>query len=234
MNFDSLWDRVVAHAGKIFTQIHGGTFTYEVTNNQLVLDRTNQTIPRRQLEEAFLLEPLTNTTSIQHLRAPSYLFAILTDERIRGEDVQAVVQERVSKTDSAKGHNKQEQNEKGAIEYTKSEQLSRKIWPVLIDLASIRQTTTYKGLGAKYKIHGQALQNFARILAPIKYYCIEHNLPPLSALVIYTNSTVPGSGAEADELDIDRVFAYNWKGRSPLVPSEAEFAEVMKRHKDTK
>jgi hypothetical protein len=88
--------------------------------------------------------------------------------------------------------------------------------------------------GGRFKIYGRALQNFARILAPIKYYCIEYGLPLLSALVIYTNDTVPGSGAEADEMDIDRVFAYDWRSRRPLVPSEAEFAEVMEKHKEAR
>lgn len=113
--------------------------------------------------------------------------------------------------------------------YSKSVQLSRKIWPILIDLASIRRTITYKELGARLKIYGQALQNFDRILAPIKYYCIHHSLPPLGALVVYTGTAVPGSGAEADELDIENVFAYDWKNRRPLIPGEDELADAMKK-----
>jgi len=107
--------------------------------------------------------------------------------------------------------------------HSKSVRLSHKIWPILIDIASARKTITYKELGARLQIYGQALQNFDRILAPIKHYCINENLPPLSALVVYTGSGLPGSGAEADELDIEQVFTYNWKNRTPLIPSEAEF-----------
>lgn len=113
--------------------------------------------------------------------------------------------------------------------YSKSIQLSKKIWPILIDLASVRRTITYKELGARIQIYGQALQNFDRILAPIKYYCIYHKLPPLSALVVYTSTGLPGSGAEANEFDIDKIFVYDWKGRRPLIPNEDEFADSINK-----
>jgi hypothetical protein len=113
--------------------------------------------------------------------------------------------------------------------YSKSIQLSKKIWPILIDLASVRRTITYKELGARLHIYGQALQNFDRILAPIKYYCIYHKLPPLSALVVCTGMGLPGSGAEADEVDIDNVFVYDWKSRRPLIPNEDEFADAINK-----
>lgn len=111
--------------------------------------------------------------------------------------------------------------------YSKSIQLSRKIWPMLVDLAAAQRTITYKELGARLHIYGQALQNFDRILAPIKYYCICHQLPPLSALVVYTGTGLPGSGAGADEVDIERVFMYDWKSRRPLIPNEDELADAI-------
>jgi hypothetical protein len=208
---DAIWRNIERHAGEVFTQIQGGTFTYTLRGNSLVLDRTNQAISRTQLEEAVRLLPFTDTTSLQHLRAPSYLFAILTDARI---------------VDPLTIHKRQSRPR-----YTKSETLSRDIWARLIDLAAVRQTITYRDLGERYGIRGQALQNFARILAPIKYYCIDQHLPPLSALVVYSHSSVPGSGVEADEMDIDRVFAYDWKNRRPLIPTEGEFAAIMQKYK---
>lgn len=113
--------------------------------------------------------------------------------------------------------------------YNKSIQFSKKIWPVLIDLASVRRTITYKDLGARLHIYGRALQNFDRILAPIKYYCIHHNLPPLSAIVVYTETGLPGSGAEADEVDIEKVFTYDWISRRPLIPNESELADAVNK-----
>lgn len=111
--------------------------------------------------------------------------------------------------------------------YSKSIQLAHKIWPRLMVLAEARSTITYQDLGESYGIRGQALQNFDRILAPIKYYCLKHGLPALNALVVRKDSNLPGSRAEADESDISQVFTYNWRNRSPLIPSEADLAAAM-------
>ena len=114
-------------------------------------------------------------------------------------------------------------------EYSKSIQLARQIWPRLIVLAERRSTISYQSLGKPLGIGGQALQNFDRILAPIKYYCLRHGLPQLSALVVRKDTGLPGSGAEADDTDIAAVFAYKWRERAPLVPSEAELAAAMEQ-----
>jgi len=79
----AVWGRIVAHAGDTFTQIRGGEFSYEVGGSYLKLDRTNHSIPRKHFEEALALVPLANTVPVQHLRAPSYIYAILMDDRIR-------------------------------------------------------------------------------------------------------------------------------------------------------
>jgi hypothetical protein len=113
----------------------------------------------------------------------------------------------------------------------KSIQLAVKIWPKLMILAERRSTITYTDLGEPLGIRGQALQSFDRILNPIRHYCLQHNLPPLSALVVRKDSGLPGSGVEADETDIDRIYAYNWRGRSPIIPSAAELAAAMERGK---
>ena len=80
--FKNIWDRIEKHSGKEFKQIRGGKFTYEIRGNQVVPDRTNQNIPKSHFEKAFDLLPLENTVPIQNLRGPSYIFAILMDERI--------------------------------------------------------------------------------------------------------------------------------------------------------
>jgi hypothetical protein len=41
------------------------------------------------------------------------------------------------------------------------------------------------------------------------------------------SADLPGSGAEVDDTDIAALFAYDWCGRSPLVPNEAELAAAM-------
>jgi hypothetical protein len=109
----------------------------------------------------------------------------------------------------------------------RSVQLAHKIWPRLMILAERRETITYQDLGESLGISGRALQNFDRILAPIKYYCLQHGLPQLSALVVRKDSGLPGTGAEADDTDIDQVFHYTWRERSPMIPSEAELAAAI-------
>ena len=84
--FDAIWNRIKSHEGEPFTQIRGGEFTYEVVGNMVIPDRTNQNFPRVQFEEALALVPLKNTTPVQHLRGPSYIYAIMMDDRIRQSD----------------------------------------------------------------------------------------------------------------------------------------------------
>lgn len=84
--FAEIWARIEAHAGEPFHQVRGGEFRYQVSGRSLRLDRTNQLLPYSQLEQGYQLVPLASTAQVQHLRAPSYIYAILMDPRIRRED----------------------------------------------------------------------------------------------------------------------------------------------------
>lgn len=81
-----VWPRIVHHQGEVFTQIRGGEFTYVVNGPNLKLDRTNWFIRRADIEQALDLVPLRNTVVVSHLNAPSYIYAILMDDRIRQQD----------------------------------------------------------------------------------------------------------------------------------------------------
>jgi hypothetical protein len=85
-DFATVWGRICAHAGESFRQIRGGEFTYRVVGEHVRPDRTNQQIPRSAFEEALGLVPLQTTVPLQHLRGPSYIYAILMDQRIRQDD----------------------------------------------------------------------------------------------------------------------------------------------------
>lgn len=82
-SFDEIWQRIRAHGGDTFRQVRGGEFKYEWFEGYISQDRTNQNIPRAHFEQAYAMMPLENTVPIQHLRGPSYIFAILMDPRIR-------------------------------------------------------------------------------------------------------------------------------------------------------
>ena len=81
--FSVIWERIKANQGQAFHQIRGAAFAYAVTDEHVYPNRTNQRIPKSHFEEAFAFVPLPNTAPVQHLRGPSYIYAILMDERIR-------------------------------------------------------------------------------------------------------------------------------------------------------
>ena len=85
-DFETVWNRILAFQGEEFRQIRGGTFTYTVEGDYVVPNRTNWRFPKKQIEEAYKLMPVSSTKQLQHLYGPSYLYAILMDGRIRQGD----------------------------------------------------------------------------------------------------------------------------------------------------
>lgn len=83
---DTVWGRIKDYEGQTFKQIRGGEFTYKVKGNVLLLSRTNRSVSKGTVEDALQFVPLENTVPLQRLQAPSYLFAILMDQRIRKND----------------------------------------------------------------------------------------------------------------------------------------------------
>ncbi|WP_079491640.1 hypothetical protein [Maledivibacter halophilus] len=61
-------------------------FKYQIINNSIVLDRTNRSISKNEIEKALAFVALENTVPLQHLQAPSYIYAILIDDRIKQSD----------------------------------------------------------------------------------------------------------------------------------------------------
>ena len=83
INSQTVWERIRAHAGCVFRQLRGREFTYEVRGNVLRPNTTNRNIPKSDFDKAIRLLPIKNTVPLQNLQGPSYIFAILADERIR-------------------------------------------------------------------------------------------------------------------------------------------------------
>jgi hypothetical protein len=81
-----IWERINENEGQVFKQIKGGEFTYKVEGNTIKLSRTNRIVSKSNFAEALKYVPLKNTVPLQRLQAPSYLFAILMDNRIRQND----------------------------------------------------------------------------------------------------------------------------------------------------
>ena len=83
-SIQDIWNKIVAYQGQEFRQIRGKAFTYSIRGNMIVLHTTNRQIPKSDVAKALPLLPLTSTVALQSRQAPSYLYALLTDERIVG------------------------------------------------------------------------------------------------------------------------------------------------------
>ena len=86
IDLENVWQRICMNERQIFIQIRGAEFSYLVVRNSIRLDRTNRQISKTQFEKALKLVPLKNTVPLQSLQAPSYIYAIIMDKRIRHED----------------------------------------------------------------------------------------------------------------------------------------------------
>jgi len=50
-SIDTVWQRIEAHAGAEFRMIRGGVFHFSIVDDHVVLDRTDQRIPKSHFSE---------------------------------------------------------------------------------------------------------------------------------------------------------------------------------------
>lgn len=81
---DAAWNNVRKHAGEMFHTKTGIEFTYHIRNDYIILENTNHTIPRWQVEEALSIKN-DKVTAYGAYRGPSYLWGLLHDSRICGQ-----------------------------------------------------------------------------------------------------------------------------------------------------
>src|SRR5687767_10356040 len=97
-------------------------------------------------------------------------------------------------------------------------------WQILTGAAINRQTLTYKGL-ANMMYGGRDAQGvLAPILGHVAFFCKEHNLPPLTALVVGAGRGTPGEGIPANpdkrDADRERVYETDWYDIYPPTAEE--------------
>ena len=80
---ESVWTRIVDHSGETFYQLRGRPFTYQARGRTIYLDTTNRMISRTAIEKALERVPINGPGEVHDLSAPSYIFGILMDDRIR-------------------------------------------------------------------------------------------------------------------------------------------------------
>ena len=78
---DSVWKKLILHAGEPFLTKTGRPFSYQIRNNYIVLLNTPRTIPKWQVEEALRIQADT-VTAYGKYQGPAYLYALLHDQRI--------------------------------------------------------------------------------------------------------------------------------------------------------
>jgi hypothetical protein len=86
---EAVWRIIQDHQGEQFQTVRGLPFTFEVQGNGIWFfrdgKRVNRKLTRTQLDLAVSRCPLKSTTEIKDLMDYPYLFALLTDRRIRGQ-----------------------------------------------------------------------------------------------------------------------------------------------------
>jgi hypothetical protein len=84
VDFQTIWNRIVACEGQQFYTKTNLPFTYKIVNNRVVPDRTNYPLAKSEFEKAVQIVPLDGPGQISKIvRGPAYVYAILTDKRIR-------------------------------------------------------------------------------------------------------------------------------------------------------
>jgi len=87
---ETVWRRIVSHQGEQFQTVRGLPFTFEVEGPGIWFFRDGKRVERKltrtQFEVALSRCPLARTTEISDLMDYPYLFAVLTDRRIRGQE----------------------------------------------------------------------------------------------------------------------------------------------------
>ena len=82
-SFAEIWKRIVGCEGEEFRTVTSLSFTYEINGNSLFPSRTEYNLPKTEFAKAYELVPINNPNIISKLvRGPSYIWAILHDERI--------------------------------------------------------------------------------------------------------------------------------------------------------
>ena len=91
---------------------------------------------------------------------------------------------------------------------------AQQIWQILVSCAVEKKLLTYGEVADYLGFNGAGV--LAHPLGYIMNYCLNHDLPPLTTLVINQETGAPGAGLTAiqeyDSLDLARiaVFDYEW------------------------
>jgi len=87
LDIETVWARILAHQGEVFHQAMGQAFTYQISGTALIPDTTKAKIYKSQFAKALEHVPFSKVSDVPSgVFGPSYVYAILMDQRIRQND----------------------------------------------------------------------------------------------------------------------------------------------------
>ncbi len=83
-NVDYIWENIKRHSGETFKTVTGIPYDFHVDGEYIRLHNTNWSIPKKDIENALLVkEPTVSKFKKAGFQGPSYLYGIITDNRIK-------------------------------------------------------------------------------------------------------------------------------------------------------
>lgn len=88
IDFETLWNRIIQHENEEFKTKTGLPFTYQISKNKFICSRVNYNISKKNFLQRYLLGlPQVENINMKEITAgPSYVWAVLHDDRIRQKD----------------------------------------------------------------------------------------------------------------------------------------------------
>jgi hypothetical protein len=87
-SFEHVWGRILRHQGATFAMARRGTLTYHVDGDLLQTDRKGGRVHISQFRNAMVMMPVSGPKVLNDadIWGPSYVYAIMMDDRIRAGD----------------------------------------------------------------------------------------------------------------------------------------------------
>lgn len=83
--FEDIWQNIASLQGETFFTVKGKPFTYKVKGNKLYPIHISSSVRKKDFQKAFDLGYLKSPSQLsdEHIIGASYVYAILTDERVK-------------------------------------------------------------------------------------------------------------------------------------------------------
>lgn len=79
---DAVWALLETHVGENFTLKSGQPFSYQISNDVLMPTTANWDAPKAEFAEALRRMPVSGAAALRDLKAASFIFALLHDDRV--------------------------------------------------------------------------------------------------------------------------------------------------------